>query len=745
MKKAKKPTVLIISSFPPKKCGIACFTHDLFSSLKEIYSESINFKICPLIEKNEAEKYKKSNKDILNFIEKNNSDSFIRCAEIINKEKDIKLVNIQHEYGLFGSRLGSKLVLFLEHLKKPSVISLHSVIGSPNAQLKQITAKIAGLTKRLIVMNKNSKQILIKDYQLTKSKISVIPHGVHSFPYEKNLKYKEKLKLKNRKIILTFGFLSQNKGIEYVLKTLPEVVKKFPSLLYIYLGQTHPQIIKNEGEKYRNSLEQKIKKLKLQKNVIFINQYKPIEDLLLYLKACDIYFVTNIEPTQAVSGTFSYAISSGRPVISTNFIQAKEYISPQTGILVPPKDIKAYTHALIHLLDNYSTRTALGRNAYFKTRKMIWPNVALAYFKIFSKISLKKESKIRSSLPSINLKHINKLTDDFGIIQFAKFSEPKIQSGYTVDDNARALILSCLFYKKTKKNKILNLIKIYLNFLHFTYDERTGYFKNYVKQNKEFDEKTNNKEDPEDQTARAFYALSRLTSIKEIPVEFRNKANLLIEKIVKKNNTFSHSRSIAFLIKGYYYFNSQKHQKKVNTLSKILIKRFKQNYNAKWKWFENQFSYANATIPEALILSYLVNGKKQNLLIGRQATDFLLKNCSYKNCYTAMSYSCWYKKDKRRAIKDQQPEDTCATIELLKSLYQATGEKKYKKQAFKIFNWFLGDNNLRQFVYDHTTGGCYDGINKKEVNLNQGAESTISYLLSRLSIEELINPPQEKP
>jgi len=730
--KIKKPEIVYISTFHPVKCGIATFTFDLMTATRELFGKYIDLSVVAI----SSEKGKKCySKGIIYTLPKETESGYKKCAEFLNQRKKTALVCIQHEFGLFGGDFGSHLVLFLKTIKKPIIITFHSIIPKPDKKLYKLVRRIAFHSKKIVVMSNNSKKVLMKDQHLIELKVVFIPHGIHLFPYQNNFESKKKLSYKNRTLLLTFGFLSPNKGIEHVIEALPEVMKKYPKTLYLVVGQTHPVIKKNEGEKYRRRLLRRVKELNLQKNVKFVNSFQNIKDLLLYLKAADVYISTSIDPSQAVSGTFSYAMGSGRAMVSTEFMQSGEYLKKDMGVLVKPKSPADYQKALLYLLNNKERRVKMGRNCYFRTRNMVWQNVALQYGKLFTKEMKKPE--INVSLPPISPKHLFRLTNAFGILQFAKLSEPDRNSGYTVDDNARALIVASLYYQKTKDKIALKYVKIYLNFLQFSLS-RSGYFRNYVNFDRSFNKKENQKSSLEDPTARALYALAKTISIKELPKDIRTRSRLIFEKSYQAGIKFRHLRSAAFYLKALCFYSFLKKDreilKEIENYGNVLLTKYRKHSTRDWRWFENILTYSNGLIPQSLILAWSATGKKIFLKTAEEAADFLIKNTFHHGICLPIGQNGWLRKGKEKQYFDQQPEEVTSLVEMLKELYQITGRKKYKKLMRKSFGWFLGENTLEQLVCDFGTGGCYDGVGEKEINLNQGAESTISYLTARLTV-----------
>jgi len=738
--------IVYLSSFPPRECGIATFTADLTGALDNLLETVIDSRIAAM--NTDAVSRYHYPREVIFQLDPYSEQDFISTAEKINKTDDIKLVNIQHEFGLFGGKYGSYILSFLDALKKPSIVTFHSTLPSPNPELHNVVRLIAEKSSGLIAMTNRSKEILIGDYGIDEKKVSVILHGIHSAPYSTSAKSKSILGFSKKTIFLTFGLLSRGKGIEYVLEALPPVVKACPNLMYIVLGVTHPNVLKEEGESYRNSLIQKVRELKLSSNVSFYNEYVSLDKLLQFLRAADIYISTSLDPNQAVSGTLSYALGSGRPVISTPFAQATEIITPQTGLLVNFKNPASYAESLLNLLKDPFRREQLGKNAYFRTRNMTWDNVALEYSKLFSRYSsdIAEVSK-RKKIPRVNLNHLFRLTDDFGIIQFAQLSLPDISSGYTVDDNARALIATCYYYDglgkvfKTfspdkRKGELLKRIEIYLHFIGFVLGE-DGLFYNYVKPDRTIDLEFNQKENLEDANGRTLWALAATAATDSLPESIKQKALSLLKKRMEYSQMVESPRATAFYIKGLCLLLKTR-----KDFQGILVRhcdRLMSLYRGvateEWQWFETYLTYSNAVFPEALLLGHEQTGNSEYLETGIKTLDFLIGQTFLKGIYAPIGQDGWHHKTGERRYFDQQPEDASAMACALKTAYTITGKETYRKLMHEAFNWFLGDNSLKRVVYDRATGGCYDGLGEGQINLNQGAESTTSYLLARLAIQ----------
>ncbi|MDD4900131.1 MAG: glycosyltransferase [Candidatus Omnitrophica bacterium] len=748
MKEAIK--IAYVSTFPPRECGIATFTADLTAAMDDLLAPAFESRVAA-VNIDDISRYHYPRKVIFQ-IDQYSRQEYVETAEKINRMNDIKLVNIQHEFGIFGGKYGAHILSFLEVLKKPSIVTFHSILPSPDKEFYNIVRSIAEKASGLTAMTNLSREIIIREYGVADEKISVIPHGIHSMPYNSSARHKSALGISKKVNLLTFGFLNRGKGLEYVIEALPKVVKAYPDLIYIILGVTHPNVLKEEGESYRNFLIQKVRYLNLSSHVNFYNEYVSLDELLNFLKAADIYIATSLNPNQAVSGTLSYALGSGRPVISTSFAQAKELITSEAGILVNFRDPGSYAEAIMRLLKDPSLREQMGKNAYFRTRNMTWENVALEYSKLFSKYSLDiAEVSEHKKIPRVNLNHMFRLTDNFGIIQFAKLSLPDISSGYTLDDNARALIVACVCYGELgralkavypdkQKSELLKRIEIYLGFIESALGE-DRVFCNYIRSDRSVDLELNKKDNLDDANGRALWALAVVAAADYLPDSARNKAIFLLKKRIEIYKMFESPRSIAFYAKGVSFLLKKMQEIGGKDLKELLVAHcdrlislYRGVSSEEWQWFESYLTYSNAILPEALILGYKHTGNREYLDIGTKTLDFLIGKTFVSGIYMPIGQDGWHHRIGERRYFDQQPEDVSAMVCALATAHSITGKDSYKKLMYEAFNWFLGDNSLKQVVYDRVTGGCYDGVGERNINLNQGAESITSYLLARFAI-----------
>jgi len=734
MKASEEKWIVYLSTYPPRECGIATFTYDLVKSFDELFLGNNETKIIAM--NTDVHAYRYSSKVIFQ-IRENNVRDYETVAEKLNKMRQVKLVAIQHEYGIFGDNFGEKLLVFLEKLQKPVTVTFHTILPNPQEEMKNVTQKIIERAERIIVMTQSAKQIFLSLYGVEDSKIKVIPHGIHPLAYNDGDAAKKSLRLGEKKILSTFGLLNRGKGIEYAIEALPKIIKTYPNAIYLIIGETHPVVRRTEGEIYRNELIKKAYELGVADHVFFYNKYFEINELLKFLQATDIYLSLSQNPNQAVSGTFTYALGAGRPVISTPFMQAKEVIVPELGMLVDFHNSKDVAKEVINLFGDKSRLISMGKAAYFRTRGMVWHNVALSHMKEFADIvpDLEKTEKI---LPPLRLTHLSHLSDDFGIIQFAVLDKPDHSSGYTIDDNARALVAMVWLLNIHKNRAAERLAGIYFKFLKIA-SKTEGGFENYFTFDRVAHSDRNKQENLEEADARALWATA-VASASESVGATRNKARTLFINEFSKIQIKKSPRAAAFYIKGLVVWLNLNKDEKAEALLKenanFLLDIFNRTASDEWQWFEEILAYSNAVIPEALLLAYKITDRKEYFDVGKKSLDFLISNSFESGVCRPIGQAGWFRRGEKKYLFDQQPEEVSALVIALRTMLDISNDTFYREKMTQAFNWFLGNNALNQVVCVHATGACYDGIGEKEVNLNQGAESTIAYLLARLAMEE---------
>jgi len=730
----EKMWIVFLTTYPPRECGIATFTSDLLKSFDQLFVPREETKVIAL-NTDVLQTYNYPAKVILRISE-NQPNDYLVAAKKLNALPHVKLVSIQHEFGIFGSDYGKNILIFLKEIKKPVAITFHTVLPEPNEQLKNIVCQIAEHVERINVMTNNSKELLKTDYGISEEKIKIIPHGIHALPYTDGKTTRALLKLNGKRVLSTFGLLNKGKGIEYAIAALPKILKTHPNVIYLVVGATHPIVLKNVGEEYRNELIKQAYDLGVEDHVLFYNEYLATEELLKFLQATEIYLSLSQNPDQAVSGTLTYALGAGRPVISTPFAQAKELITPELGALIKFNDSEVLAQEVIALLSDREKLTNMNKAAYFRTRGMTWPNVALSYMREFTELSPELAKK-EKNLPAIKLQHLRKLTNNFGIYQFAILDEPDPNWGYTLDDNARALAVVALYRRLHKSKYDENLANIYLKFLEHAV-KPTGGFKNYFTNEEKSHQARNLDENLEDSEARALWSLA-IAATSKLPTKLKQRASLLLNNQYEKFTKVESPRAIAFHIKALVtWLTLGKNGKAMNLVinyANFLLDRFNDNNSADWQWFEQSLTYSNAVLPEALLLAYKATGNYDYFKAGKTALDFLISQSFQGEVCEPVGQSGWFKRGETKKIYDQQPEEVSSLVMALRTMFDLSEDIFYQEKMLQAFNWFLGNNALNQVVYSQMTGGCYDGIGEREINLNQGAESTISYLLARLAVD----------
>lgn len=739
MLSGKSPCILYVSSYPPRECGIATFTKDLTAAIDKELNPAIKSKILA-INANGTSIYNYPKKVILQINETDMEDYLNRANEI-NKMSHIKLVNIQHEYGLYDGEWGSYLLPFLELLNKPIITTFHTVLPNPDKNMKKITQAIAQKSNGLVVMTKSAAKLLEEVFGVPRKKIFVIPHGVHHIPFPSKSKAKEKLNLAGHTILSTFGMLNRDKGIEYAIEALPEIVAKYPDVLYLVIGATHPVVRREQGEGYRNMLKKLVYKLSLKDHVKFYDKYLSLEELIDYLKATDIYISPTLNPLQAVSGTTSYALSCACPIIATSTQYNKDVLDDGRGILVDFENSEQIRGGLEFMLSDVKRRKEMGKNAYFYSRHMTWQNVAISYFKTFNNYA-KIQPRYKDKLPPINLSHIKHMTTDFGMIQFANHTKPDIHSGYCLDDNVRALLACYLLYRNRPSESLEHLMKIYFKFIKFA-QKPNGKFHNFISYNKFFTDES----ESDDSFGRTIWVLGTILGRDKLPDDLIRQAEKMFGKAIKWSTDLKSLRAVSFAILGLSEYYEKAKEPKISDLvvklADILVKQYEKEACVEdghdWKWFENCFTYSNSKLPEALFRAYSLTKNKIYLHVAEESLEFLSSITFEKDYFSPIGQNGWYFRQGKRSYFDQQPEDTASMVEVLMTAYKVTKKKVYLANAKNCFEWFLGKNHLNQMIYDELTGGCYDGVGQHSLNFNQGAESTLSYLLARIAVDPKYN------
>ena len=734
MSEKTKINLAIVSTYPPTECGIATYTKSIASIIEDFYLKN-KIKIVAIDSTNN-----KYDDEVMGIISKDNPTSYIKAAEKINKSS-VSVVNLQHEYGMFGGKDGKNIIYFLKNLKKPVVTTMHSVLTLHSSHRYNLTKKIIDLSQSIIVMTQRSKNILIDHFKLNNKKIYFIPHGGPNIRPESKILSKQQFGLKNNVILSTFGHINPGKGIEYAITSLKKVIKSHPEVMYLIIGATHPDIKKRDGESYRDKLKNMVKKYNLSKNVRFINKYLDYRELVNYLKATDIYLAPQLDLHQAVSGTVAYAICCDNAVISSPTEYAKEVLDDGRGIVVKEKNSDELTKAILFLLDNQAKLEDIKFKAYLYARNMIFPRVGLEHLKVFEIESYRKpEDRYENQIIKFKfiptLRYIHSMTTKLGIVQHAKLDIPDLRFGYSIDDQARALIAVAKYCTLFQKNtRFKNLLHIYLNFISKA-SQKNKFFHNFMDREGNFIDQ----EGSEDSYGRTMWSLGYIARNNELPKYICQKAKKLFYANLHLAKRLTYIRAKSYLILGLYYL---KESDWVEKIADSIVKMYNDHLLDGWKWFEDKMVFANAIIPYALLRSYKLTKKNIYLKIAMESFDFLDSVCRKDNVPSPIGQNGWYKRGGKRAWFDQQAIDVADMVLCASEIVSITNDQKYHSKACEWFMWFHGNNVHKLSLYDYATGGCYDGITKKGINLNEGAESVLVYLLAHLKIKN-INKKYEK-
>jgi glycosyltransferase involved in cell wall biosynthesis len=732
--------IAYISTYPPRECGLATFNQNLVNalSINPSYEADKSF----VVAMNESDDVNEHDypSEVRFVIRQQNQQDYIEAANFIN-DSDVDTCIIEHEFGIYGGNSGVFLLSLINKLKKPFITILHTVLKEPNFMQQTIIKEIALKSSKIVVMSKKAVMFLTSIYQIPKTSIQLIEHGVPDLEPIINNTLSQSDLFKNKKVLFTFGLISRNKGLETVIKALPRIVAQHPDVLYVILGNTHPGVVKHNGEEYRDSLKALAKDLGVENNIAFINKFVSEGELHQYLTACHLYITPYFNEAQITSGTLSYAIGAGAAVVSTPYWHAEELLADNRGRLFDFKNDTALANIVNELLADESKHQELKNNAYQYGLKLRWPAIGNVYLETLQQAIDAGEKPKRDTppiidvekMPVLNLSHISLLTDDTGIIQHARFGIPNLKEGYCIDDNARALILALMAFEQNKNQTALKLMPVYLSFIQYMQTE-DGNFRNFLSFNRNYLDEVGS----EDSFGRTIWSLGYL--ICAAPNNsYREFGRELFSHAVPHFKNLTHLRGMAnTLIGGSYYLGAHRGDdfivKEVNLLANNLKNAYKSNKDGDWHWFEDILTYDNAILPLALLHHYEATGNAESFEIAMESINFL-NSFSFENGYlNPVGNDGWMKKYGKNPIYDQQAIETMAMVLLYCKTYEVTKDSKYLSLMHTSYEWFLGKNSLHIPLYDFETHGCADGLQFNSVNRNQGAESTLAYFVSHLAV-----------
>jgi glycosyltransferase involved in cell wall biosynthesis len=733
--------IAFIGNYLPRQCGIATFTTDLCEAIAAEHSGTT----CIALPVNDVEGgYAYPSRVRFELVEKD-IESYRRAADFLNINS-VDLVCLQFEYGIFGGRAGSHILALLRQLRMPIVTTLHTILREPDPHQRRVLEQVAALSDRLVVMSERGAEFLQEFYRIPSEKIDLIPHGIPDLPFVDPGFHKDLFGVEGKLVLLSFGLLSANKGIENVIAALPAVVARYPNVVYMIVGATHPHVLRHEGETYRLSLQWLAQEKGVEGHVIFYNQFVTLEELVEFIGAADIYITPYLNPAQIVSGTLAYTVGAGKAVISTPYWYAEEMLADERGALVPFRDPKAMAEQIIDLLDNETKRHAMRKRAYLFGREMIWPQVARRYMASFKRaraerrhftdFAVKPLDQRPAELPPLKLDHLRRMTDETGMLQHALFTVPNYREGYTVDDNARALMVSALI-DELGNPESFEMISRYLAFVCYAFNVETKRFRNFMDYQRNWLEENGS----DDSHGRTLWALGTLLGRSNTP-GLQNMAGQLFEQALPTVLATTSPRAWAFALIGIHEylrrFDGDRRASQVREeLAGRLLTLYQANRSDEWRWFEAGLSYCNAALPHALLMcgQWIPNNAMTDAALESLTwlADIQRDNTNGGH-FVPIGSNGFYQRGGERARFDQQPVEAQAMVSACLEAHRITGDKHWYKEARRAFDWFLGRNDLNLPIYDPTTGGCRDGLHPDRANENQGAESSLAFLQAVLEL-----------
>lgn len=746
MRDTELQKIAFVGDYLPRKCGIATFTHDMHASIAGQYPDAECF-VVPVNDRPKSYDYPP---EVRFEIEEQDLDSYLRAADFLNFA-NTDVVCLQHEYGIYGGPAGSHILGLMRDLRMPIVSTLHTILREPNSDQRRVLIQLAGLSERVVVMTEKAREFLREIYGVPESKIDLIAHGIPDTPFVPPDTFKDQFGVEGRPVALTFGLLSPNKGIEHMLRAVPAILEEFPNFVYIVLGATHPELVRTQGERYRLSLDRMARDLGIKENVIFYNRFVELDELTKFIRAADIYVTPYLNPAQITSGTLAYAFGCGKAVVSTPYWHAEELLADDRGVLVPFADSNALAHAIRRLLHDENRRAAMCEQAYALGRTMIWEESARAYMLSFQRARLSRQNQPRrplavrtlaeqhAELPGWRLNHLLRMSDSTGIFQHATYAIPAFDEGYCTDDNARALLLTVLLEELGQEGpEVVQLTTTYAAFLQAAFHRGHRRFRNFLS----FDRRWLEEIGSEDCHGRALWALGACVGRSQWQ-DLASWAASYFEQALPTVLETTSPRTWAFALLGIQEygrrFSGDRMASQVrDTLVDRLIGLYDQKAAPDWAWFEDSLSYDNARVPQALIASGRDGGNARALDIGVRSLGWLVGvQTAHQGHFRAVGSNGFYTRGQEPARFDQQPIEAAATVSACLEAHRATDEPAWMHAARSAFEWFLGRNDIGMELYDPGTGGCCDGLQDGRVNRNQGAESTLAFLLSLAEMDLL--------
>lgn len=733
--------IALIGTALPRRCGIATFTTDLHAAIQAA-DPGLATDIVAVTDNGQKYDYP----DIVQVeIRDGIVDDYIHAAETLNGG-GFDLVCIQHEFGIFGGEAGTHLLWLLKRLRIPVVVTLHTVLADPSPAQKQVMSAVIEASARVVVMAEMARQLLRSVYGAPAEKIAVIPHGIHRSAYQEPAEFKRKLGFAGRSVILTFGLLSPNKGLETVIDALPAILERKPDTAYVILGATHPHLLRSQGEEYREQLVDRARRLGVEHAVFFANRFVDRATLLDHVAMSDVYVTPYLNVAQMTSGTLAQSFGLGRAVVSTPYWHARELLAGGRGVLVPFNDPAAMGQAIGDLLTDDNAREAMCRRAYEYGRDMVWDRVAGRYLEMFGEIvrhwvprpapQSPRPRRLRD-LPEFNLTYLEQMSDDTGLYQHAVGCIPDRSHGYCVDDNARALLLACHLSRHAGRPLPDLMVSRYAAFIQHAWNPDTRHFRNFMGFGRQWLEPQGS----QDSHGRTLWALGECARSNPHPGR-RQWARGLFRTALPTTETFKATRAQVFTLLGLDAFCAVEPGDTLaadlrDRMATDLLTLFTRNATPDWCWFEDGLSYDNPRLCEALILAGSTTGSSGMIDAGLRSLRWLAgMQTSPEGMFRPVGSESFGDKRRRPRIFDQQPLEAAAMVAACTAAHAVDEDAFWLEEAARAFAWFEGGNDQNQPMVDED-GACRDGLRPDGLNQNRGGESVLSYLLALVDMRRL--------
>jgi glycosyltransferase involved in cell wall biosynthesis len=685
-------------------------------------------------------------------IQETDLDDYARAADFLNAGP-FEVISLQHEFGIFGGEAGSYITNLLSRLTKPVVTTLHTVLAKPTTMQRRVTRDIVDTSTTVIVMAEKGRELLHGTYGVPVGKIEVIPHGIPDYPFIGPEAAKARNGFGGKPVILTFGLLSPNKGIEVMIDAMPAILRRRSDAVYVVLGATHPNLVRHDGEIYREGLKRRARELGIESHVVFLDQFVDQATLLDFISMCDVYVTPYLDEAQMTSGTLAYSFGAGKAVVSTPYWHARELLAGGRGVLVPFGDAIATGKEVTELLTDDLRRHAMRREAYSYSRTMTWQRTAECNLDVYAaaastyrskSAAVNKPPSLSPAPPQIILTHFLSMCDDTGLFQHAVYSVPDRTHGYCVDDNARALLLACALNAPGEERLSEELTAHIAAFVQNSWNPVTRRFRNFMS----FDRRWLEESGSEDSHGRALWALAECGR-SDANGPRRKWAAALFAEALPATESFQSPRAWAFTLLGLAAFRASFPQgpcvKRLqcllaDKLSSLLAATHRQG----WEWFEEELAYDNARLPQALIVTGVSAGLAAHTAAGMKSLCWLMRlQTTDTGIFRPVGSESFGRKRAPPRAFDQQPVEAAATISACLAAWRVDGDIKWKTDAERAFEWFLGSNDLSVLLVDLETGSCCDGLHPDRVNENRGGESVVSYLMGLAEIRSMTNSVEE--